>query len=391
MLIFANAPAKDVPNPKSPNVIYLTPSSPIPSSIPDGDILYFSPGVYDLGTTSYPLGSNQGLYIAGGAYLKGAVIGKNVQNSEIWGHGILSGENFHRNGAVAPTLANSVADGTPPMIYLSGSQTHNIIIGGITCIQSPFYNFELGGSDNRIKDIKAIAWYGSTDGVQVAYDSLVNGTVVPGHGVIEDSFFKTGDDAIKLFSSGLRVSRCVVWKLNNAAAFEFGANIQYDLSDIQVSDSDVIRTEYTVANKTNAIFGANFGGTGNLSGYQFNDIRIENAAWQLFNLCVMPNSYTNGNLELGSISNLSFNRIEVADNQTHPDLFQSYDRQHQIKNVSFNQVRVAGHLYPPTPYPASSDSVPRYTYNANRLMSLAGTMISDRSGDKEKVITSRFG
>ncbi|MBV8277665.1 MAG: hypothetical protein JO170_20710, partial [Verrucomicrobia bacterium] len=96
MLIFANAPAKDVPNPKSPNVIYLTRSSPIPSSIPDGDILYFSPGVYDLGTTSYPLGSNQGLYIAGGAYLKGAVIGKNVQNSEIWGHGILSGENFHR-------------------------------------------------------------------------------------------------------------------------------------------------------------------------------------------------------------------------------------------------------------------------------------------------------
>jgi hypothetical protein len=386
MLIFANAPVLNVPNPKSPSVIYLTPSSSIPASIPAGDILYFSPGVYDLGTTSYPLGSNQGVYIAGGAYVKGAFIGENVQNSELWGHGILSGENFHRNGAVAPTLADSVADGTPPMIYLPGGQTHDILIEGITCIQSPFYNFELGGSDNRIKDAKAIAWYGSTDGVQVAYDSLAHGIQVPGHGLIEDSFFKTGDDAIKLFSSGLRVNRCVIWKLNNAAAFEFGANIQYDLSDIQVNDSDVIRTEYTVANKTNAVFGANFGGTGNLHDYQFNDIRVENATWQLFNLCVMPNSYTNGNPELGSIGNLSFNRIEVTNQQTLPDLFQSFDRQHQIKNISFNQVRVAGHLYPPAPYPTSSDSVPRYTYNANRLLSLAGNTISDplwRQGESD--------
>lgn len=377
MLIFANGMPKDAPNPKGSNVIYLTPGQPIPASIPSGSILYFSPGVYDLGSASYPLGSNQGIYIAGGAYVKGAFIGSNTQNAEIWGHGILSGENFYRNGAVAPTLANSVANGTPPMIYLSGAQTHNVTIGGITCIQSPFYNVELSGADNRVKNVKAISWYGSTDGVQVAYDELIQGDQIPGQGIIEDSFFKVGDDAIKLFSSGLRVSHCVVWKLNNAAAYEIGANIQYDLSNIQVSDSDVIRAEYDGANPTNAIFAANFGGKGNLSGYQFNNIRVENATWQLFDLCVMANSWTNGNPELGSITNLSFNNIEVAGSQTLPDLFQSYDRQHRVSNVSFNNVRVAGQLYPTTPYPDSSKLEPRYTFNANRTMSLSGSTISD--------------
>jgi hypothetical protein len=200
---------------------------------------------------------------------------------------------------------------------------------------------------------------------------------VPGGGVIEGSFFKVGDDAIKLFSTGLVVRNCVVWKLKNAAAFELGANVIYDLSNIAVSDSDVIRTEFDFPNKTDAVFAANYGGKGHLSGYLFDDIRVENASWQLFQISIMPNAFTQGNTELGSIGDLKFSNIQVADAQTLPDLFQSYNRVHAISNVSFTNVTVAGKPYPPTLNPASSLVPPKISYNANRAMSLGGDILAD--------------
>ena len=86
LLIFANAIEEDAPRLDRKNVLVLTPEQAIPASgawgTRDGvaiDTLYFSPGVYDLGqvpssvnTGIYELHSNQHIYIAGGAYVKGA-------------------------------------------------------------------------------------------------------------------------------------------------------------------------------------------------------------------------------------------------------------------------------------------------------------------------------
>ena len=202
-LVFANPPERDAPNPSDSKVIYLRPGDDIPNRLSEGQTLYFSPGVYDLGSTSYNLGSNQSVYLAR-LYVKGAFIGNNVQHSQIFGRGVLSGENFYRDASKpAPFLSNSVANGTPPLVYLTGIDTRDILLDGITFIQAPFYNIELAGADNQVNNIKAIAWYGSTDGIAVAFDHLdQKGQPVAGRGLIKNSFFKVNDDSIKLASSG---------------------------------------------------------------------------------------------------------------------------------------------------------------------------------------------
>ena len=72
--LFAEQPETDIPNPNDPNVIY------------------FGPGFHDLGDYGAPpkmIGSNQTLYIAGGAVVRGRIRAENASNVTIRGRGIL--------------------------------------------------------------------------------------------------------------------------------------------------------------------------------------------------------------------------------------------------------------------------------------------------------------
>jgi hypothetical protein len=90
--------------------------------------------------------------------------------------------------------------------------------------------------------------------------------------------------------------------------------------------------------------------------------------FQLFKLAVIPNLWTDlGNQKLGSISNVKFSNIQVTDQTTLPNLFQSFDTRHQVSGITFDNVKVAGKtLQQPTP-----------AFNANRNLSLSGTVFSN--------------
>ncbi|MBV8414048.1 MAG: hypothetical protein JO251_02400 [Verrucomicrobia bacterium] len=405
LLVFANSVEKGVPDTTANNVLQLQPGQEIPSPGAWGtkngtpvNTLYFSPGVYDLSqvtsnvtmpgyvnTGIYALYSNQYVYLAGGAYVKGSFITSpsspaDTQNILIRGRGILSGEIFSRDYTKSVrTFSDAVANDNPPLIYLFGYDVaegmfngqQNARIEGITLIQAPFYNIELQGVNNVVNNIKAISWYPSTDGIMVGSDYRINNIWQPGNGVIEDSFLKVGDDAVKLFSSGLRVNNVVVWQLNNAGVFEFGVNSPVDsVDDVQVINSNVIRTEYSWTGSSNAVFTSYLAHTQQLGqniGYLFNEIHVENSSWQLFKLEIGPGLWQNGVTQLGSISNVQFDNIFVADAQSLPNVFQSYDLQHEVSNITFDKVIVAGKpLTSPTP-----------TFYANRTMSLTGDIMAD--------------
>jgi hypothetical protein len=398
LLIFANPMEEDAPRADRSNVLVLAPGQAIPASgawgTRDGvavDTLYFSPGVYDLdqvpsnvNTGIYVLRSNQHVYIAGGAYVKGAFATcpstpagcSDAVNVSIRGRGILSGENFKRDYTVNETNSNADALDAPMLIDFEGSAVaqgvwagqQNALIEGITLIQAPYYNITLNGINNRVDGVKLISWYPSTDGIAVGYDYKVQGVEHPGGGVLENSFFKDGDDSVKLYSSGLRVRNVVVWQSNNAAAFEIGAPVQ-DVDDVWVRDSQVIHGEWSWPNMDNAVFATHQSSRsllGQTVGYHFERIRVENAAWQLMQIAVGPDIWEFGNTELGSLGHLTFSDISVDDAQTLPNEFQSYDRQHGIASVRFRNVVVAGQVL----------SDPTVTFDANRMVSLEGNILS---------------
>ena len=73
--------------------------------------------------------------------------------------------------------------------------------------------------------------------------------------MIENSFFKVGDDAVMMFSTGLRVNKVVIWQLSNSGVFEFGDGAPADsVDDVQVINSNVIPTEYHWTGTSNAVF-----------------------------------------------------------------------------------------------------------------------------------------
>ena len=409
LLIFANSIEQDAPRLDRKNVLVLTPGQAIPASgawgTRDGvaiDTLYFSPGVYDLGqvpssvnTGIYELHSNQHIYIAGGAYVKGAFTTcanlpattpcTDAVNVSIRGRGILSGENFKRDYRVNETNSNADALDAPMLIDFEGSAMtkgiwtgqQNALIEGITLIQAPYYNITLNGINNRVDGVKLISWYPSTDGITVGYDYKVQGVEHPGGGVLENSFFKDGDDSVKLYSSGLRVRNVVVWQSNNAGAFELGAPPN-GADDVWVADSNVIHGEWNWPNMNNAVFAQHQSSRallGQVAGYHFERIRVENCSWQLMQIAVGPSIWQFGNTQLGSIGHLTFSDIFVTDPQTLPNEFQSYDRVHEIASVHFHNVVVAGKVL----------NDPPVTFDANRMVSLDGSIVSspmwaERSG-----------
>jgi hypothetical protein len=275
------------------------------------------------------------------------------------GLGVLSG-----NGACPKS------DRTACPVMIDGPHVAgNVKISGITIVDSPFYNVRLSGVGNTVSNIKVISWLANTDGI------------TPGSGTLSDSFFKTGDDAIKLYSSDLTVSGCTLWHLGNAAPFEMGVNLKEDVKNVTVENCDVIRTEWTYPNRSNALISAAFGGNAHGKTYAFRNIRVENTnpsgfskdvdlVFQLFKLAVIPNSYTSvGNNSLGSISGVTFSNIKVTDPTTLPNLFQSFDTRHEVSGIAFYNVTVAGaELQQPAP-----------TFNANRNLSfgLSGPALSN--------------
>ena len=318
--------------------------------------MYFGPGVYDLGLTPLTIDSEQTVYLAAGAYVKGFLAFKTkTRNATIRGRGILSGENLPKAQCIGtPT-------GCPDMVSSKGN-VQNLMVQGITFIQSPFYNVSInGGSGNTVGNVKVIAWLGNSDGIQASYGAQDTGSV------IENSFVKNGDDSIKITASNLLVQNCVVWKLNNAAAFEIGAGIGTNVTNITVRNSDDIRVEYDWPNTSDAVFSANQGGSGNLSNYIFEDIRVENENWQLFKIEILPSNFQPDNTQLGSISGLTFNNIRATDAQEFPPVFRGFNLPHQVSDVNFSDVVMGGVTTPTS----------AITLDANRNMSYAGNTVGD--------------
>lgn len=296
MLVFADPLEKDVSSANDPNVVY------------------FGPGVHEIGD-GFKLRSDTILYLAGGAYVKGRIDSRDIENITIAGRGILSGEDYERKTAHLVQLRN----------------TRNLLIEGVTLVNSPHFNLSLRGKNHTVRNVKMIGWYFSTDGVCTGYDSLV-----------EDCFFKVNDDAVKLYQSGMIVRDCVIWQMENGAPFQISWNMPSDNHGFHVSDIDIIRVEHQWDNPNEAVFDAIHGGRGHMSDYVFEDIRIENADWRLFYITLDRNDFADATGPMGRISDLVFRNITVEGPMKRPSVIRGWDADHRVSNVLFENVKVNG-------------------------------------------------
>lgn len=254
LIIFASPflPAEMIPAMNSENTQTMT-----PGPINNGDwgskpILYFPPGVYymdeDTSGISGKLGSNHMIldpqtywvHLAGGAYIKGA-IEYTTHRSKFYatGHGVISGEHYVYQANVDESYTSVKDDGTSLRIWWHNSiqSGQTWLCHGPTLNAPPFNTMDFNGDVNSISseitDYKQVgAYFFQTDGPQIYPKSIV-----------QDVFWHVNDDAMKIYYSGVSVSRATIWKCLNDPVIQMGCDSR-NISGITVDTLNVIHTRY---------------------------------------------------------------------------------------------------------------------------------------------------
>lgn len=155
----------------------------------DENVIYFGKGEHDTGVIE--LKSNQTLFIDEGAVVHGCVHAIDADNIKIFGRGILDNSKIHENITCDENEAESTfaVFNETRLHTISLEYCTNIEIEGITIREALHYNIKPFACENlHISNIKIIgSWRYNTDGIDLNNCKNV---------LIEDSFFRTFDDAI---------------------------------------------------------------------------------------------------------------------------------------------------------------------------------------------------
>ncbi|KAK9491661.1 family 49 glycosyl hydrolase [Lipomyces doorenjongii] len=250
LLIFAEAiPTGNLANalvPSSGDIYYPPTGSLTGLENINHQIIYFQPGVYYMGSNYAPTLSTtvQWIYLAPGAFVKGSF---ELQGGASWlritGFGVLSGEQYtympDRNNGLNHAQTDT-CDGTCVRMlqfFVSSGTSPDLDLHGITLMEPPFNSFVVYAySDSDLNQFSMSvasyhqvgAWYWQTDGLEVYANSIV-----------ENSFFHSNDDVLKLYHSDTSLSNIVIWKSENGPVFQVGWAPR-NIINITVDDVDII-------------------------------------------------------------------------------------------------------------------------------------------------------
>jgi hypothetical protein len=316
--VFADAPETDVPN------------------LSDPSVMYFGPGVHNIGKdVNLPLDKNF-IYIAGGAYVRGSFkfdMRDRTSNVKIKGRGIISGELIP--GADLDSMFKITDSRTGS--YVSQS----VIFDGITILDAFSFNIDLWqiantqSNPNIINNVKEIGWAFHTDG----YHST-------GYINVNDMFIFNSDDALDIgqFMKGGTITNCVLWQNRSGASLLFGWVGNEKTGNVTVKNIDIIHYDANPEWPNSFAFMANFGDAGHIQNIWIDDVRLEDFSGnnnRFLGLQIAKSPWSDPNVPFGNISDLHFTNIRI-DEPTSGNVIYGQDWDHRVYNVDFKNLVIAG-------------------------------------------------
>lgn len=317
LFIFANPLEVDIPTKTTANVIY------------------FGPGVTDLGQEPLNIPEGQTVYLAGGAYVKGRL--QTVEQSgnkvvTIRGRGVLCGlELTEKRGKFSQ--------------YMIAAEHHapELHVEGIVITDPPGVGL-LATKRLIAENVKILAWLPQTDGISGGQNSLV-----------QNCFLKVNDDALHFHRSGTKLINNVIWRQNFGSAIMMGWNETQNVSDELCSGLDIIGDDKGRSYRKGDYFNADIVALidihnhASYRGIVIENVRHEKRSSQLFGVRTMltledksHEKYRDGR---GSVEGMVFRNITAAESPSNPSVFEGNGREPgTISNVTFENLQIAGNL-----------------------------------------------
>ena len=285
--------------------------------------IYFGPGYYDLGEDTLFIPSGSTMYIDGGAYIKGVIQAKHVQDVRILGHGIVNPDR-QQSG-------------------ISIRYCKNVLVDGPLTTQLP-----VGGSDSvQVRNAKVMSWYGWGDGMNVFASNNIS---------YDHVFCRTSDDCSTIYCTRLgyhggcrniRVTDAVYWAdVAHPIMIGLHGDIEKNetIEDVLYEDIDILENPEKQIDYKGCI-GINDGDNNLVRRVTFQNIRIEDLhrGGMLFNFRVCFNKkYCNApgrGIHDITLRNITYNGVK-------PELsiMTGYSQDRLIRNVHFENLRINGQL-----------------------------------------------
>jgi hypothetical protein len=323
-----------------PLFIFANPIEINPPKPNDHGVTYFGPGIHDAGKIE--LKSNETVYVAGGAIVKGYFTALNATNIKIIGRGIMDA---HENKTT--------------MILMKDCK--NVVVDGIIIVDQPEMNWTTSYwscDSTLIKNIKIMAGdHWANDGIDI---------VSCQHFTVDDCFVKCYDDCVvvkalhtnRREAKDVKIMNCLLWDIH-AHAIQIGPELDApEVSSVLVKNCDLIHPNQIDKNAGSS--GYFYCGTlGILNGddcdvfnIRYEDIRIEDATAKLVTLLIMKTQY-NRTKTLGKIHDIYFKNIQVVDGKFVPSEIISYGIDYfykasdikpgqLIENITFENLVILG-------------------------------------------------
>jgi len=311
-----------------------------PPKATDPNVRYFGPGFHDAGQID--IKSNETVYIAGGAVVKGYFTSTNTTNIKILGRGIMDA---HENNTG----------------MISFRDCKNIIMDGIFIIDQPTYRWT--------------STYTSCDSVLVRNIKIIAGDNVSNDGIdivssqkftVDDCFVKCYDDCVVIKAMGtsrrdsrdILIKNCLIWNIQ-AYAVQIGPELlASEVTDVLVKNCDFIHPNHTEKDPGEIYYyycgsiGIVNGDSCEVHNIRYEDIRIEDPTAKLISLKIMKTQW-NKDRGFGRIHDIYFKDIRVIDGSPAPseiistgldDFYNSTKvRPGQlIENVTFENLNILG-------------------------------------------------
>ena len=296
MMVFADQPEVNAPEPGDPGVEVYGPDSKLAGA----GTIYFPPGIYNL-FDRLPDGrlilhDDQSVYIAGGAYVYGTLFGAGTHNVMVSGRGVLSGarHEFHYDGM------RQLAEFDPSNTILNIHRGSCHTIEGVTLVESVNHTLVVP-RNSLVKDVKFISWACNNDGLRSGDDC-----------VIDHVFMKLCDDYFYATTNAL-ITRSVLWPMFNGGILQlgWGANTA---GGTRFLHNEIINPEWDWIGSNTGFVASQVKPGANISDLLVEDLHIDgniNALVHLDYATVPGRQYRFD----GSIHDFTFRNIEVDGRQ----------------------------------------------------------------------------